>query len=633
MTHLFLRGIAAAALLSSVAWAQDDIIGFDSDRWDLAEADVVTHLGRTCLVGSAYITDAEFTNGVIDVDIAVDGSRSYPGIVFRVQPDGNCERFYIRPHRAGLYPDALQYTPVFGGVACWQLHHGDGFTASARFPIDQWFHLKMEICGTQARVFINDADEPALVIHDLKQGRSTGSVGLVGPRNGTAWFSNFRYTADDSLEFDDPPTIVAPEHVITEWEVSRVVSASRVDPDQYPPFFFVFAAQWQPVEAEPTGLVNLSKHIQRTGQEPDCVFARTIFRSDEERDIELTFGYSDDVTIFLNGKKVFSGASAYRSRDPSFLGIVGWNDAVRLHLRKGLNEILLTVTESFGGWGFMCKTDRDLAPPIKEHSVAAKVWETPDVFKIPESVLYDPKRDVLYVSSFNKVYTREPRLGFISRVGLDGEILEIEWVTDLDGPCGMGIHENTLYVVECSGNLVAIDIEAGRIAHRYPIDGVTFLNDLAINDDGYVYISDTTRPPEGRDIIRFKDGEWEVWKDGWAIQRANGLFVHGDRLLVGSTGDGMLKSIDMVDGRVTEIVSLGAGVVDGIRVDNQGNYLVSHWEGQTYRISPTGDVVEILDTLGDGLNSADFEFIKDRNLLVIPTFLGNKVVAYRLDEG
>ena len=77
---------------------------------------------------------------------------------------------------------------------------------------------------------------------------------------------------------------------------------------------------------------------------------------------------------------------------------------------------------------------------------------------------------------------------------------------------------------------------------------------------------------------------------------------------------------------------LGAEVNDGIRVDNEGNYLASHWEGQVYRISPSGGVVELLDTSDQGRNCADFEFLKDGNVLVIPTFLGNTVAAYRLQS-
>ena len=577
--------------------------------------------------------DVEFADGVVEVDIAVDGGRSYPGIIFRVQSEEDYERFYLRPHRSGLYPDALQYAPVFNRVACWQLYSGKGFTTPAVIPTGQWIHLKMEIHGRQARVFVGDAEDPALVIHDLKHGLSRGSVGVLGPKNKAACFSNFRYRVDDSLEFEDPPEVETPSHTLTDWEISRAFPAGRIDRESYPDFFLIFYAQWRKVTSEASGLVNISRYAKRSSQGPDCVLARTIVQSDKRQDVRLSFGYSDDVSIFLNGKIVFSGRSGYRSRDPSFVGVVGLHDAVHLTLQKGLNEILLLVTESFGGWGFMCKADRRLDGPIRQHGRLTKVWETPAEFKIPESVLYDPEREILYVTSFNKVGRDKDHIGFISKVELDGEIEDLEWVTGLDGPCGMGIYEDKLFVVECSGNLVEIDIDRGSVSRRYPIAGSTFLNDVAVDRSGNIYITDSTRPPEGRDIYRFIDGDYELWKDGDEIHRSNGLFVRENNLIVGNTGDGSLKSVGLNDGRVNTIACLGAGVVDGIRVDNDGNYIVSHWEGQVYLISPSGEVVEILDTMNAGLNAADFEFIKEKNLLVVPTFLGNKVVAYELAAG
>jgi hypothetical protein len=58
----------------------------------------------------------------------------------------------------------------------------------------------------------------------------------------------------------------------------------------------------------------------------------------------------------LNGHILFTGNRTWLSRDPNFLGIVGVdNDAVYLDLKKGENELLLAVTETFGGWGFICK--------------------------------------------------------------------------------------------------------------------------------------------------------------------------------------------------------------------------------------------------------------------------------------
>jgi len=86
------------------------------------------------------------------------------------------------------------------------------------------------------------------------------------------------------------------------------------------------------------------------------VYARTIIDSEREQVKKLLIGYSDDVSVFLNGKILYRGRSAQGFRDPGFLGIVNpENDTVYLPLRKGANELLLAVSELGGGWGFVCR--------------------------------------------------------------------------------------------------------------------------------------------------------------------------------------------------------------------------------------------------------------------------------------
>jgi hypothetical protein len=88
------------------------------------------------------------------------------------------------------------------------------------------------------------------------------------------------------------------------------------------------------------------------------VYARTMIESDREQVRKLNIGYSDDVSVFLNGKILYRGRSAQNFRDPGFLGIVDVeNDAVYLPLKKGKNELMLAVSELGGGWGFICRLD------------------------------------------------------------------------------------------------------------------------------------------------------------------------------------------------------------------------------------------------------------------------------------
>ncbi len=86
------------------------------------------------------------------------------------------------------------------------------------------------------------------------------------------------------------------------------------------------------------------------------LYARTSIDSDRDQIKKLEIGYSDEVSVFLNGRILFRGRSAQGFRDPGFLGIMNpENDTVYLPLKKGTNELLLAVSELGGGWGFICR--------------------------------------------------------------------------------------------------------------------------------------------------------------------------------------------------------------------------------------------------------------------------------------
>jgi hypothetical protein len=66
----------------------------------------------------------------------------------------------------------------------------------------------------------------------------------------------------------------------------------------------------------------------------------------------MGFGFSDEGSVFLNGDLVFTANNTYLSRSGRCLGIMTLdNDALYLPLRAGENELVIAVTEAFGGWG------------------------------------------------------------------------------------------------------------------------------------------------------------------------------------------------------------------------------------------------------------------------------------------
>jgi hypothetical protein len=309
-------------------------------------------------------------DGVIDVDVATPASRGFFGIQFRIADDGaTAEWVYLRQHKSG-YPDALQYTPVLNTGANWQIYNGPGFTGAVDIPKDAWFHLRLEVTGAQARLYVKDMDKPALVMNDLKSGVQRGQVALH-VLTGATYFSNFeiRTTPDAAWERRSPPM---PPDTLTQWSLSPSYDALERNLERPLPPSESDAIRWQHVEAESPGFVVIYRYREaphlrvsfatdfskRLEPQPGMrvVYARTSIDSDREQVKKLSIGYSDDVSVFLNGRILFRGRSAQNFRDPGFLGIVNpENDAVYLPLKKGSNELMLAVSELGGGWGFICR--------------------------------------------------------------------------------------------------------------------------------------------------------------------------------------------------------------------------------------------------------------------------------------
>jgi hypothetical protein len=122
-----------------------------------------------------------------------------------------------------------------------------------------------------------------------------------------------------------------------------------------PPGFVVLYRYREAPHLDVTFATDFSKRLEpQPGTK--LLYARTNIECDRDHVKKLYIGYSDEVTVFLNGKILFRGRSAQNFRDPGFLGIVNpENDAVYLPLKKGGNELLLAVSELGGGWGFICR--------------------------------------------------------------------------------------------------------------------------------------------------------------------------------------------------------------------------------------------------------------------------------------
>jgi hypothetical protein len=345
-----MRQFVFALMVFCAAPAFAETIPVDSPRWQLegAEARVTDYQGKHALFlngAIAQLSDANFDTGVIAFDMAMPSTaQSFPGVIFRGVDDGNYEHFYLRPHQNGR-PDANQYTPVINGMTGWQIYSGVNFDAQTTYPIGEWFHVRMEIADDSARIFIG-ADEPTLVVHDLKRERAAGFIVLKGSLGG-AYFANIEITPGEPAAAAPEPAADLPAGLVRTWRVSgpmveadafAVASANRLD-----------ALGWTALPVESNGIANLAR-VATWSEASPTVLARLSLHADRARVTQMRFGFSDRVQIYLNGTLLFVGDDSQNSRDYRFLGTVGFYDTLILPLRRGDNEIVFAVSEGGGGW-------------------------------------------------------------------------------------------------------------------------------------------------------------------------------------------------------------------------------------------------------------------------------------------
>jgi len=271
-------------------------------------------------------------------------------------------------------------------------------------------------------------------------------------------------------------------------------------------------------------------------------------------------------------------------------------------------------------------TEAEAAPKL--------LWETKGLAQ-PESVVVDPATGAIYVSNIVGAVMQKDGNGFIAKLNGDGKMVTRQWVKGLDSPTGLALHDRTLYVADVD-QLVEINAASGEIVKRYPAKGATFLNDVAIDPDGTVYVSDTP----SNTIWRLKDGSFEPWIADDKLNGPNGLLVQGDMLVVASLGKipgvgqkqelAGLSLISLKDQSVTKIGSgQPIGNLDGLELLQPGVYLVTDWAaGALYRVDAKGKAQQLID-LNQG--SADLTYLPDKKIVLIPMMLDNTLVAYRLD--
>ena len=173
------------------------------------------------------------------------------------------------------------------------------------------------------------------------------------------------------------------------------------------------------------------------------------------------------------------------------------------------------------------------------------LWQTKG-FETPESALPDTAARVIYVSNIDGSPTDRDGNGYISKVGFDGNVIDLKWATGMDAPKGLALAQGRLYASDID-KLVEIDPATGKITSKYEAPGAGFLNDVAADAAGNVYVSDMATST----ICRLSGGKFESWLKSDALNHPNGLLVEGDKLVVASWGP--MTDTTSIEGRLLEV--------------------------------------------------------------------------------
>jgi DNA-binding beta-propeller fold protein YncE len=254
-----------------------------------------------------------------------------------------------------------------------------------------------------------------------------------------------------------------------------------------------------------------------------------------------------------------------------------------------------------------------------------KVWESEPALKVPESVRFDAKRKVLYVSNIDGEPWTADGKGSIAKVGLDGKIIAAEWVTGLDCPKGLALSADGkwLYAAD-AGGIVVIDVKKGKIKKKIAIPEGVQLNDLVAGDKDTLYVSDS----KGKKVFVVKDGKASVYLDETVLKGPNGLLVHNGSLYV--LDNNSLNRVE-ADKSLKVLADGIPGGVDGLENVNGEDFLVSVWSGAVWYVNADGSKELLFDGKAVQTSTADIGWDPATKTVYAPTFFKNSVIAFKVE--
>ncbi len=250
-----------------------------------------------------------------------------------------------------------------------------------------------------------------------------------------------------------------------------------------------------------------------------------------------------------------------------------------------------------------------------------KLWETDSVFKVPESVLFDAKNKCLYVSNIDGPQSWEKDgKGSIGKMNTDGKKIIVEWVKGFDAPKGMGLYKNKLYVADLTA-IVVVDIKKAVIEKKIPIEGAIGLNDISIDPNGIIYVSDS----KAKKIYKVENDKAEILLED--LKGPNGVLAKGNAFYLLDAGTMYRMEKNKTLTKITEGME---GGTDGIEQVGKNEFIVSCWAGAIWYVNADGTKKLLHDSRNEKKSTADIGYNPKTKTIYVPTFWRNSVMAFKV---
>ena len=225
--------------------------------------------------------------------------------------------------------------------------------------------------------------------------------------------------------------------------------------------------------------------------------------------------------------------------------------------------------------------------------------------------------------------------GFISVIGPDGRVVAPKWIaggvdgTELRDPLGLTVHGDTVYVAD-TATVRSFDRVSGKPGIAWPVPGAVRLNDLVIDKQGTIYVTDSGNDDTPGAIYRIRNSRVsEFAPRDPALERPNGIAIMADGNIVHG-GRGVNLVVRSPAGKIVREITLPLGRTDGIVALSDGALPVASQDGHVvYRVPASGKVEIVAKDIpipaAIGLDTR-------RNILVVPQIVASTLTFVELTK-